>query len=85
MGGRSASLRALEGLDDDHDDCAFCLGRDAAHRGESRDRNPFPAVDFSDGSVKYDETDYGLWLVGYDLGSTEPGGLLWFEQPNRGR
>ncbi|MDI3312951.1 MAG: hypothetical protein QJR12_01290 [Mycobacterium sp.] len=26
--------RALEGMDADHDDCPFCLGRAAAHRGD---------------------------------------------------
>jgi hypothetical protein len=75
--------RVFESFDEDHDDCPFCLGRAAAHRGEDRSVCPFPEVDFSDGATKYYETDYGLWMVGHDLGATEPGGLLWFEQPNR--
>nr|BBX78176.1 hypothetical protein MFLOJ_19630 [Mycobacterium florentinum] len=74
--------RALEFFDD-HDGCPFCIGRAAAHRGEPEDSNPYPAVDMSVGSVDRYETDYGLWLAGYGIGSTEPGGLLWFEQPNR--
>lgn len=68
---------------DDHDECPFCIGRAAAHRGEPEDSNPYPAVDVSEGSVDWYETDYGLWLIGYGIGSTEPGGLLWHEQPNR--
>ncbi|MHA7649008.1 hypothetical protein ACX9NE_04420 [Mycobacterium sp. ML4] len=74
--------RALE-LFDNHDECPFCLGRAAAHRGESEDSNPYVAVDVPQGSVDWYETDFGLWLAGYDIGTTEPGGLLWFEQPNR--
>ena len=74
--------RALEQFDD-HDECPFCIGRAAAHRGESEDSNPYPLVDVAEGSVDWYETDYGLWLAGYGIGSTEPGGLLWFEQPNR--
>jgi hypothetical protein len=73
--------RALEHLDD-HDGCPLCLGRAAAHRGNGDDTNPF--TDVPDDSVKYYDTDYGLWQVGHNLGSSEPGGLLWFEQPNRG-
>jgi hypothetical protein len=82
--GRKARItqRALE--IDDHDDCAFCLGRAAAHRGDGEDCNPFPEVDVRRGSDEWYESDYGLWLAGYGVGSTEPGGLLWYEQPNRG-
>ncbi|MCH9736965.1 MAG: hypothetical protein K0U78_20835 [Actinomycetia bacterium] len=81
------ALDNLEDLDDhddhdDHDDCAFCLGRAAAHRGEDVDTNPFG--DVPRGSVRWYDTDYGMWLSGHEVGSTEPGGLLWFEQPNRG-
>jgi hypothetical protein len=81
--GRKARItqRALE--IDDHDDCPFCLGRAAAHRGDGEDRNPFPEVDFRRRSVEWCESDYGLWLEGHAIGSIEPGGLLWFEQPNR--
>jgi hypothetical protein len=74
------SERALEYVDE-HDDCPFCLGRAAAHRGDGVETNPF--TDVPDASVKPYETDYGLWQVGHHLGSSEPGGLLWFEQPNR--
>jgi hypothetical protein len=73
--------QALDGLDGDHDNCAFCLGRHAAHRGDGRDTNPFD--DVPDGETSWYDTDYGLWRAGHDLGSTEPGGLLWFQQPNR--
>ena len=76
--------RVLESDLDDHDDCPFCLGRSTAHRGDGEGHNPFPPVDVSQGSVEWYESDYGLWLAGHDLGSTEPGGLLWYEQPNRG-
>jgi hypothetical protein len=31
--------RALENIDD-HDECPFCLGRAAAHRGESKRLQP---------------------------------------------
>ncbi|MCV7101789.1 hypothetical protein [Mycobacterium palustre] len=74
--------KALEFLGD-HDECPFCIGRAAAHRGEPEDSNPYPAVDVPEGSVDWYETDYGLWLAGHALGSTEPGGPLWHEQPNR--
>jgi hypothetical protein len=84
-GGRKVWItqRALENFDD-HDECPFCLGRAAAHRGDDADCNPFPEVDVRKGSVEWYESDYGLWLAGHSLGSGEPGGLLWFEQPNRG-
>jgi hypothetical protein len=36
--------RALDGLDSDHHDCPFCLGRAAAHRGEGQDANPFTPI-----------------------------------------
>jgi hypothetical protein len=75
------SARALD--IDDHDDCPFCLGRATAHRGDGEDRNPFPRVDAPRGSAQWYESDYGLWLTGYGVGSAEPGGLLWYEQPNR--
>lgn len=85
-GGRKVRFtdRALDNLEDldGHDDCAFCQGRSAAHRGEAADTNPFG--DVPRGSVRWYDTDYGMWLSGHELGSTEPGGLLWFEQPNRG-
>lgn len=73
--------RVSEDLDEDHDDCAFCLGRAAAHQGSGAETNPF--VEVPRDSVDWYETDYGLWDAGHSLGSTEPGGLLWFEQPNR--
>ncbi len=75
--------KALEFFDD-HDGCPFCIGRAAAHRGEPDDSNTYAAVDVPEGSADWYETDYGLWLTGYGIGSTEPGGLLWHEQPNRG-
>ena len=65
--------RALE--IDDHDDCPFCLGRAAAHRGEGEDGNPYPKPDARKGSVDLYETDYGVWLAGYGIGSNEPGGV----------
>jgi len=33
--------RVLESDIDEHDDCPFCLGRAAAHRGDGEERNPF--------------------------------------------
>ncbi|MCG5432572.1 hypothetical protein LV457_09765 [Mycobacterium sp. MYCO198283] len=74
---------ALENSED-HDDCPFCLGRAAAHRGDGEDCNPFPECDFPKGSPERDQDDHWLWAVGHALGSEEPGGLLWFEQSNRG-
>jgi hypothetical protein len=42
-----------EALDDEDDgDCAFCLGREAAHRGEGEDQNPFPKTDARKGSIE---------------------------------
>ncbi|WP_136245909.1 hypothetical protein [Mycobacterium intracellulare] len=55
----------------DHSDCAFCLGREAAHRGESEDQNPYPTTDARPGSIEWYETDYGLWLTGHGLGAQE--------------
>jgi hypothetical protein len=52
-------------------DCAFCLGRDAAQHGGSPDSNPFPRVDVRPGSDEWFESDYGLWLEGYSLGFHE--------------
>lgn len=74
------SKRVLE-QGEDHDDCPFCLGRAAAHRGES---NPFPDVEPADDSISRHETDHGLWAVGHSVGSKEPGGLLWYEQAEDG-
>lgn len=75
--------RALDNFED-HDDCPFCQGRAAAHRGDGEDCNPFAKVDFPEGSPDRYEDDHWLWAMGHSIGSTEPGGLLWFEQPNRG-
>ena len=72
--------KALE-TSGDHDDCAFCLGRAAAHRGTGVETNPF--TDVADESTPAYETAHGLWLIGHGIGATEPGGLLWFEQPTR--
>jgi hypothetical protein len=44
----------LDGEDDA--DCAFCLGREAAHRGDGEDQNPFPKTDARKGSVDWYET-----------------------------
>ncbi|MBO0854621.1 MAG: hypothetical protein J2P18_12755 [Nocardia sp.] len=76
--------RALENFED-HDDCPFCQGRAAAHRGCGEDRNPFVKVEFPQGSSELYEDDHWLWAQGHALGSKEPGGLLLFEQPNRGQ
>jgi hypothetical protein len=75
--------RVLESDLDDHDDCPFCLGRATAYRGDGEENNPFPPVDAAEGSVEWYESDYGLWRAGHDLGSTEPDGLLWYEQPKQ--
>lgn len=58
-------------FDADHSDCAFCLGREAAHRGESKDQNPYPKTDARPGSIDWYETDFGLWLTGHGIGSRE--------------
>lgn len=68
--------RALENFDD-HDDCPFCQGRAAAHRGDGEDSNPFPKVDFPKGSSERYEDEHWLWAMGHAVGSDEPGGLLW--------
>jgi len=60
---------------------AFCPDRAAAHRGEGVATSPF--IDVPNESVKWYDTDHGIWRAGHDLGCTEPGGLLWFEQPDR--
>lgn len=60
-----------EEFDEDEGDCAFCLGREAGHRGESEDQNPYPTTDARPGSVDWYETDYGLWLTGHGLGAQE--------------
>lgn len=56
-------------LDEDEGDCAFCLGREAAHRGESEDANPYPKTDARPGSTEWFDTDYGLWLAGHGIGA----------------
>lgn len=53
------------------DDCAFCLGRAAAHRGEDHTSNPFAAESLSEGSESSYETDYGLWSTGHWVGLRE--------------
>lgn len=67
---------------DEHDDCAFCNGRASAHRGELLDRNPFELSTAAPKSVAWYESDYAMWIEGHNLGGREPGGLLWYEQPN---
>ncbi|BAX94245.1 hypothetical protein [Mycobacterium shigaense] len=63
-----------EDFDDDPGDFAFCLGREAAHRGESEDQNPYPETDARPGSIEWFDTDYGLWLAGHGIGSGESQG-----------
>lgn len=63
---------------DDHDDCALCLGRSSAHRGEPGSANPFPPADLSDDPTDWCDSDHYLWLTGHALGSTEPGGEPWY-------
>lgn len=60
-----------EDFDTDHGDCAFCIGREAGHRGDSEDQNPYPKTDARPGSIDWYETDYGLWLTGHGLGAQE--------------
>lgn len=62
-------------------DCAFCAGRDAAHRGEPADSNPYPDEGFPPRSAQRYDSDHWLWETGYGLGATEPGGLRWYEAP----
>lgn len=83
--GRTVKIteRALRDFND-HDNCSFCAGRAAAHRGESKDSNPFPPGDLPPASPQRYESDHWLWMAGHEVGATEPGGLLWYEQPNRG-
>jgi|GEM_PF-3510334 len=71
------SDRALDGLDSDHHDCPFCLGRATAHRGEGQDTNPFsPEPGVRPRTVGWYDSEYGLWLTGHSLGTTEPGGVV---------
>jgi hypothetical protein len=71
-----------EEFDEDDGDCAFCRGREAAQRGEGEDQNPFPKTDARKASIEWFESDYGLWLAGYGVGSHKPGDLPWFAQPD---
>ncbi|WP_235216014.1 hypothetical protein [Mycobacterium kyorinense] len=73
--------RTAENIDN-HDDCPFCEGRTAAHRGEP-DRNPYVCT-ADPGSDDWYQSDHALWGYGYSLGRHEPGGLLWHEQRNFG-
>ena len=69
---------------EDQDDCPFCLGRSAAHRGEPAEANPFPPTGSSSNSLSWYESDVGSWGAGYSLGAIEQGRLLWFERPDLG-
>ena len=62
------------------DDCAFCLGREAAHRGEPRSANPFVRVDARVGSLEWYDSDFGLWDAGHDLGANETSDHPWYAQ-----
>ena len=68
----------MDEAEDDHDDCAFCLGRVAAHRGEPETTNPFTRTHSKIGSSGWYESDFGLWETGYGVGASEPGGVPWY-------
>lgn len=59
-------------------DCAFCLGRSAAHRGESKDQNPYEDPHVGTHTGEWYETDFALWEIGYSVGATEPDGVPWY-------
>ncbi len=67
--------------DDSEHDCAFCLGREAAHRGEPSTSNPYPPTGAEVGSIERYESDHGLWDAGHHIGSMEPDGVPWYAQP----
>ena len=45
---------------DFHPDCAFCEGREAAHRGGPAEANPYRPTTTSPRSPEYYDTDFGL-------------------------
>jgi hypothetical protein len=68
---RVSRLMESRGWDYEHtsgsEECAFCMGRDAAYEGNREDRNPFTKT-AEPGSEGWYDSDYGLWLTGYQFG-----------------
>lgn len=64
------TARVLE-QGDDHGECPFCRGRDAAYEGLARTDNPFPLTEYPDGSAAKYTDDHWLWSEGYSLGAWE--------------
>lgn len=52
-------------------DCAFCLGRAAGHRGEPAASNPYPQLAAEAESHDAYETNHGLWETGRTIGASE--------------
>ncbi len=67
----------VDGHDDSEDDCAFCLGREAAHQGEPSTSNRYAPAEAGVGSIDWYESDHGLWDAGHGIGSKEPDGVPW--------
>ena len=57
-----------EGTDEE---CAFCIGREAAERGEPESANPFVPTGAEPGSIEWYESDFGLWDTGHGFGQGE--------------
>lgn len=76
----------VDGHDDSEGDCEFCLGREAAHRGEPSTSNPYFSTRAEVGSIEWYESDHGLWDAGHDIGSKEPDRVPWYAQrePEKG-
>lgn len=70
----------VDGHADSEDDCAFCLGREAAQRGEPSNSNPYAPTGAEVGSIDWYESDHGLWESGHGIGSKEPDGVPWYAQ-----
>lgn len=68
--------------DTEDDDCAFCLGREAAHQGAPESANPYVREDVELGSIEWYETDFALWEIGHGIGAKEPGGVPWHARPD---
>jgi hypothetical protein len=73
---RICRLMETKGWEYEHtsgaDVCAFCMGRQAAHDGKSKDRNPYPESTAFGGNSRYD-SDFGMWTTGYEIGLWESG------------
>ena len=62
----------VEGEDDE--DCAFCMGREAAYQGEPDTANPYVQTDAEVGSDEWYDSDFALWRIGHGIGVNEATG-----------